>query len=243
MQMVNTLINGEYELLLPDHRAARPEWKLENGGWEVKRIEAMIDEINAFQFGYKTNRFPIVFDIGTEEGDISALLAKYTPCEIVLFEPNNRVWSCIRAIWEANDLPGPLDFYSGFLSNESKVADQIHWDSIHSDIVPDHGFKQLYEKYPDVPQVKMDDWCMAKGIYPDVITMDVEGSEFEVVKGAEAVLRKLRPVIFMSVHPVFMKEHYNQEVGVLLKFMHDIGYRHEVIELDYHEFHIKFSPK
>lgn len=232
--MVNTRINGKYDLILPDHRAARPEWVT---GWEVERIESMLRIIQ------KDN---VVFDIGTEEGDISALLQKMTGCKMVLVEPNDRVWSCIKAIWEANELSDPLKFFPGFFSNESFQLPHMPlpgWEDLRNEkLISDHGFKQLYEQYPDVPQVKMDDWCMATGIYPDVITMDVEGSEFQVIKGAESVLRIVRPIVFMSVHPVFMKEHYNQEVGVMLKFMHDLNYRHEVIELDYHELHVVFYP-
>jgi len=255
MQMVNTRINGEYFLLLPDHRAARPEWKIENGGWEVARIDAMIDKINSIKMQmYPRTKNIVVFDIGTEEGDLSALIAKYTRCDMVLFEPNDRVWACIRAIWEANGLPGPLEFFPGFLSNESKKPKDIDWRTVGT-IIPDHGFKQLYEQDPDIPQLKLDDWCMAKGIYPDIITMDVEGAEFEVIKGAEAVLRKLRPIIFMSVHPEFMYESYRntgewkdrygerQHVVHMLRFIDELGYTHRCIEYDYHELHMVFEPK
>lgn len=250
--MVETRINGKYDLLLPEHRAARPEWKLENGGWEVQRIEAMLQSIGSKD---------IVFDIGTEEGDISALIAKYTACEMVLVEPNNRVWSCMKAIWDANGLHEPLRFFPGFFSNENKLntkSDVYYqwWFNVSPEgMIPDHGFKQLYENYPDVPQLKLDDWCMATGIYPTVITMDVEGSEFEVIKGAEAVLRKLRPTIFMSVHPEFMYESYRntgewkekygerQHVVHMLRFIDELGYTHRCIEYDYHELHMVFEPK
>lgn len=236
MQMVETLINGKYFLLLPEHRAARPEWHSEHG-WEKARIEAMLKTIVATD---------IVFDVGTEEGDISALIAKETCAQMVLFEPNHRVWPCIRAIWEANNLPGPYDFFSGFLSNKTDSNNEntlTYWHSITDEIIPDHGFKQLYESDPVIPQETMDHFCERTKIYPDVITMDIEGAEFEVMKGAEKTLREIKPVVFMSVHPVFMKEHYNQEVGVMLRWMHDIGYKHEVIELDYHELHVKFTAK
>jgi FkbM family methyltransferase len=230
-----TKINGKYELFLPEHRAMRPEWKIENGGWEVSRIEAMLQRI--------TKR-DVVFDIGTEEGDISALIAKYTGCQMVLFEPNDRVWSCLKATWEANDLFRPLEFFSGFIGSVGKEGVMTEWDDIKMDeLIVDHGFKQLYESYPSVPVARLDDWCVASGTYPTVITMDVEGSEFEVIKGAKEILREHSPLIFMSIHGAFMHEHYGQHIGDMLKFIHDCGYRHEVIELDYHELHVLFEPK
>jgi FkbM family methyltransferase len=239
--MQETKINGKYTLMLPEHRAARPEWKIENGGWEVERIEAMINRIAVFQD--RKQRQPIVFDIGTEEGDITALLAKYTKCDMVLFEPNELVWSCMKHIWEINNLPKPLAFFSGFICNADKDGSHAVWDYIESELNPEHGFKQLYESDPSIPQSKLDTWCEQHNLYPDIITMDVEGSEFEVLKGAEDVLLRHKPVVFMSIHPVFMKEHYNQEVGVMLRYMHDLGYSHQVIELDYHELHVMFEPK
>lgn len=242
-----THINGQYEILLPPHRAARPEWNIENGGWEEERIFSMIQAIT---------KGDIVFDIGTEEGDISALIAKYTRCKMVLFEPNNRVWSCMKAIWQANDLERPLDFFSGFICNETNREFGLEdWDNIGTEnLIPDHGFKQLYERYPDVPKEKLDDYCARTGIYPTVITMDVEGSEFEVIKGAEKTLREKKPTIFMSVHPEFMYESYRNEgewkerygerqhVVHMLRFIDELGYKHRCLEYDYHELHMVFEP-
>lgn len=244
--MQRTIINGKYELLLPEHRAAREQWSLEHGGWEVARIEEMVKLIKSTD---------IVFDLGTEEGDISALLIKYTGCDMVLVEPNDRVWPCIKAIWDANGLKAPLDFFGGFFANENKAAPTPLGLPENGVMIPDHGFKQLYEKYPDVATIKLDDYCERTGIYPTVITMDVEGSEFEVIRGAEKTLREKKPVIFMSIHPEFMYESYRntgewlekfgerQHVVHMLRFIDECGYTHRVLEYDYHELHMIFEPK
>lgn len=244
-----TRINNKYDLYLPEHRAAREEWDLANGGWEVARIEEMLKTLTPQD---------ILFDLGTEEGDISALLVKYSDCNIVLVEPNHRVWSCIKAIWEANELKRPFDFYPGFFSSQNKFDSMFHptWELLETTgLESDHGFKQLYENYPDVPQVTLDKHCEITGVYPTVITMDVEGAEFEVIKGAEKTLREKKPIIFMSVHPEFMYESYRntgewlekygerQHVVHLLRFIDELGYTHRCIEYDYHELHMVFEPK
>lgn len=240
-----TKINGKYELLLPEHRANRREWSLEYGGWEVERIEAMLDVLTPKD---------ILFDLGTEEGDISALLVKESGCGIVLIEPNSRVWGCMKAIWDANGLKRPIDFFSGFMSNKNTHGIRASWDGLVSDLMPDHGFKQLYENYPDVPQMKLDDYCESTGIYPTVITMDCEGAEWEIIKGAEKTLREKKPIIFMSIHAEFLFDSYRNEgiwkekygdrcfVVHMLRFIDELGYRHEIIEWDYHECHAKFTP-
>jgi FkbM family methyltransferase len=244
-----TKINGKYELWLPDHRAARPEWLIENGGWEVKRTEEVLKALNPDS---------ILFEVGVVEGDLTALFVKYSGCKVVMFEPNNRVWSCIKSIWEANELDDPIDLYRGFLSSKSTkdIYDVAYkFSGIGDDLIPDHGFKQLYENYPDVPQMTLDEYCDMTERYPTVINVDIEGSEFEFIKGAEKTLRERKPIIFMSIHPEFMYESYRnggiwkerygerQHVVHLLRFIDELGYTHEIIEWDYHECHAKFIPK
>jgi len=243
-----TKINGKYEIWLPEHRAAREQWDLANGGWEVERIEAMLDVLTPKD---------ILFDIGTEEGDISALLVKESGCQIVMFEPNDRVWPCIRLIWEANELHYPLNFFGGFLSSKTTTPGEFKsFDKLLTEgMIPDHGFKQLYENYPDVPQMTMDEYCDMMKVYPTVITMDVEGAEWDVIKGAQKTLREKKPIIFMSVHPEFLFDSYRNEgewkekygercfVVHMLRFISELGYTYRVIEWDYHECHFRFDPK
>lgn len=240
-----TKINGEFELLLPQHRALRPEWDIVNGGWEVKRIFEMIKWTVTQQL--RLGRPALVFDVGAEEGDISALLAKYAGCDMVLVEPNNRVWPCIKAIWQANKLPQPLGVYPGFFSNDNyqDLADlNLNWDHLgFGGIIADHGFKELHDNYSHISRIKLDEYVKITGWVPDMITMDVEGSELEVIRGAEKTLIKHKPVIFMSVHPVEMFKHYGQYMKDMLKFIHSCGYTHRCIELDYHELHVVFEPK
>ena len=51
------------------------------------------------------------------------------------------------------------------------------------------------------PQVTLDGYCKAHGLPPEVIKIDVEGSEIGVLEGARAVLSDHRPLIVLSVHP------------------------------------------
>lgn len=249
--MINTKINGKYELLLPKHRAERQQWAIENGGWEAKRIEAMMAVIKSTD---------VVFDIGVELGDITALIAKYAKCHMVFFEPNPLACPAMKAIWQANNLPQPLDFYRGFASDKTTVqVIKINnsFDDIYiEDMIPASGFAALSDGRPDIPQVRLDDYCSTTRIYPDVITMDIEGSEFQMIKGAMRVLAEHKPHIFMSIHPDFMYESYRHEgewkekfgddkqrVVHLLRTIDEIGYTHKIIEWDWHECHAHFEPK
>lgn len=232
-----TKINGKYELWLPEHRAAREQWDIANGGWEVERIEEMLKVLKPSD---------IMFECGVEEGDLTALLVKESGCKVVMCEPNVRVWPCIKMIWDANKLPQPLDFFPGFFCD--KIIDHpkaiTKLDDIDvSQMISDHGFKQLYENYPDVPQITIDEYCARTGIYPTVINIDVEGSEGRLLRGAENTLREKRPIIFFSLHPEFLYIHYDEWVTPLLRFIDECGYKRRCIEYDWHELHIVAFPK
>jgi FkbM family methyltransferase len=238
--MKETLINGKYKLILPDHRAARPEWVT---GWEVERIESMLSNIQ---------KGDLVLDIGTEEGDISALLAQKSE-NIILFEPNEKVWPNIRAIWEANNLKWPNNYFVGFASNKDTIfapefaqyiPDMNYWPSCaYGDLIGDHGFKELAYETDAIPQVKIDTFAssMLKVETIKLITIDVEGSEFEVLKGAKETIKRDRPLIYVSIHPEMMHKTYRQYRFELVHFVENLGYTFEILAED-HEFHYLFKP-
>lgn len=226
--MRETLINGRWPLLLPDHRADRPEWPW----WEATRLAHMHHHLG--------NGGHVVYDIGAEEGDLPALWASWGN-DMVLFEPNSRVWPNVRAIWDANGLPDPLACFVGFAASESSPLVQFKspWpDCADGPLIPDHGFLNLSER-DDVQRTRLDD--VANGNPPTAITIDVEGAELHVLQGAEQVLREYRPLVWVSVHPPFMADMYRHTPAMLHDFMADCGYEARYLCTD-HEEHWSWSP-
>lgn len=242
--MITTLINNSWTLLLPEHRAIRPEWGIwyddsgaEHFGWEVERLKSMNRNIGPGD---------VVFDVGTEEGDISALIQSWIGTGdggVCLFEPNDRVWSNVRTIFDANHLKPPLTYWHGFAGNENghlDTAEDYHdWpEASTGPVISDHGFCNLNER-PDIPAIRLDDFAVMTGAYPNVITIDVEGAELYVLDGALALLGAFRPLVYCSVHPEFASDMYHYNVQVLYDYMGDLGYRSKVLEVD-HEHHVVF---
>lgn len=239
--MLPVLINGRWELLLPEHRAARPQWKLENGGWEKERLAAEHDTITSL-------KDPLVFVCGAEEGDFPALYASWG-ARVVLFEPNPLVWPNIRAIWEANELPPPAGWHVGFASDRTvsqpprmepifAEPDRDGWPACaYGPVIGDHGFRNVCERAHDTPQVSIDDFPLT----PDVLTLDVEGAELVVLKGAAETLRSDRPVVFVSIHPSFLKDMYGQSDADVHAYMASHGYVGTHLATD-HEEHYRFDP-
>ena len=233
-EMVRCVLNGKYPLIIPDHRAARPDWQPEHGCWEGPRTEAMHDRIGPGD---------VVFYIGAEEGEFPALCSAWG-AEVYLFEPNPKVWSNIRAIWEANGLDMPICF-DGFASNVTATLGHTvarEWPpSAFEEIIAAHGFKELHCEAENYPQIRLDDVYEQFGQAPTVISFDVEGSEFQVLRGAERVVEECKPTIFASIHPEMMMMHWGEWSRDLRNWIISRGYRETI--LDYaHELHCVYEP-
>ncbi len=77
-------------------------------------------------------------------------------------------------------------------------------------------------------------------LIPTIIKIDVEGWEFEVMKGAEDTLLRHRPVLFLSLHPRALAElHASPEM--VQSWLHERGYTLRLIGVD-HEIHLLAEP-
>lgn len=217
-----TRINNKWNIWLPDHRADRPEW----GWWEKERLERMHST---------TVPGDVVYYVGAEEGDMAGLLAMWG-AKLALFEPNEKVWPNIKVIWDKNDLPLPLACFSGFASNKTIGNGFIHLDDVHGDLIGDHGFKELHDP-GIIPQVRIDDLTL---LPPNMISIDVEGSEWEVLRGAEQTLKKYHPRIFLSLHPEFLFRIYGEYQFDLRKWIKDLGYTEKLLAFE-HEIHLYYE--
>ena len=70
--------------------------------------------------------------------------------------------------------------------------------------------------------------------------MDVEGSEWEVLKGAEETLREYHPKLWVSIHPEFLFRIYGKYQYELRKWIKDLGYTEELLDYQ-HELHVFYE--
>jgi FkbM family methyltransferase len=173
-----------------------------------------------------------------------------------LFEPNYKSWPSIKQTYEANKLKEPLFNFLGFASNKTQLEPtkpdtalnlkfgntEDGWpECSKGDIEPAHGFSELVNEADGLPQIKIDD-LIDRIKPPTVITFDCEGSDWEVLKGAEETLKKYKPIIYASIHPEFMFAQFGEYSGDFRNWIKDFGYEERY--LDYmHECHFVYWPR
>ena len=227
--MKQVAINGRWTLMLPVHRAERDSWP----GWEATRLAHMHHLLRSG--GH------VVYDVGSEEGDFPALWSRWGN-RVVLFEPNDRVWPNLKAIWDANLLAPPIACFPGFAAAEDSETLSIpnRWpESADGDVIGDHGFLNLAER-DDVQRVTIDSMAQVFAA-PTAITIDVEGAELIVLHGARATLTHERPLVWVSVHEQFMADMYGHSPADLDEFMRGLDYEPTFLCAD-HEAHWFWSP-
>ncbi len=233
-EMKKVIVNGEFEITLPEHRAARPEW-YEPKGWEKPRLRHMSENISSGD---------VMYYVGAEEGEFAALCQMWG-AEVVVFEPNPKVWSHFPLLWSANNLDLPIVCIPGFASDKINNLSRIYYNEwppeVNNVIEAAHGFKELYLEGESYGQITIDSCVYDHGIKPPTaISLDVEGSEWRVLGGAEKVLREHKPKIWLSGHPEFMLQQWNESLYNLRQWIKGLGYT-EII-LDYqHEVHLYYE--
>ena len=195
----------------------------------------------------------LVYDIGAYDGISSALIAQAVGgSNVVIVEPSETNWATIRAYWEARKFDVPRATYAGFLGNRNKLnwaprfAVNIGKFPAEADQFPisyaeEHSRFRSIQNPEHRPCMTLDVLSRIVGP-PDGITMDVEGAEFLVLIGSQVVLSVDRPIVWVSIHPQFMKERFGDDPNLLHKFMADFGYKETLLDVDQEE-HWLFEPK
>lgn len=89
--------------------------------------------------------------------------------------------------------------------------------------------------------VTLDMFVKEKKICPEIIKIDVEGYEFNVLKGSKNVIQKYKPVIFLSIHPNHLKKLKIKETQ-LFNFINKLNYN--IIQINKNDTNeLLLSPK
>lgn len=231
-------INGNWPISLPESSANEWLGNMEHHGntWEMPRLLALEDIIINRKW---LDKPPVVLYIGAYKGDMPALLATWG-AKLIIVESTAGFWPLIKETWELNKLEKPLGMFSGLISrmntydlNKEKLKD---WPERSEEFIEGTtGFTHLNEA-PHYPQITIDMLCRELGVIPDVITIDVEGSELEAAYGGMTMIIPNKPAWMLSVHPEFMFHSHKTYERELHDLFRNNGFKGTWLDYD-HEHH------
>lgn len=161
-------------------------YKIWLGSYELDKQKLFIQKVRSDK---------VVFDVGANTGLYSLLASKAVGSSgtVYAFEPLPRNIDFLKQNLDANHVENVSIF-------EAAVADSA--GTIKFNQGADHATGFIGDSGDlEVETVSLDALVHEGAIAPpDYLKIDVEGAESSVLKGAQAILNKNRPIIFLAIH-------------------------------------------
>ncbi len=144
-------------------------------------------------------------DVGAHFGYFSLLAARLVGAagQVLAFEASRATYSVLAANVAAapsvharhcavSDAPGQLAFYEF----------PVHYNEYNSLSIEQFAQEKWFQNEPptkiEVPAITLDSCFAGPARPPDIIKIDVEGAEFQVIRGATELLRRAAPVVVLE---------------------------------------------
>lgn len=175
----------------------------------------------------------VALDIGANNGGISRLLSKKMG-EVHAFEPTPFMFKELELV--AKESGGVIRPINKGVGAEPKVVRNVRVH--HAWTIVENGPKNDVCSYDgntpfDMELTTIDEWSRARGGDPvDFIKLDVDGYEFDVLKGGALTLAKDKPPIMFEYS--YMPERFlGQSPKEMVEFIYGLGYRAWSMDLKY----------
>ena len=160
---------------------------------EVERAEQM------FYLQYLREGM-IAFDVGASVGELTLLFSRFVGAgQVHAFEASGRVFERLRIVTDAAACSNVFLNHLAVTEAEGQVRlhvyDDLHlgWNTLANRPLEDYGIDVKPVAVEDVEATTIDLYCERKGIGKiDLLKIDVEGAEFQVLRGAHRMLREKR---------------------------------------------------
>jgi FkbM family methyltransferase len=159
-----------------------------------KGLSVVINQSERAQIGYASkiiNPGDICFDIGANVGFYTLLFSQYAKA-VYAFEPLPRNLKYLNRLVEINRIANA--HVVPYAVSDVSTAGYFSKGA-------DHSLGRL-DKEGDlsVSVMTCDQFVADSGVVPNLIKIDVEGSEFDVLTGASNLLKSSHPTLLLSVH-------------------------------------------
>ena len=183
------------------------------GDYSRKLIEAV-----------KTSR--VFFDAGANAGYYSLICSRTNPsAKIYSFEPVGHTYmNFIRNI-ALNSCTNILPFNFGLSDKEGTQEMYFNASETGAGSLRDIRGTGAEET---ARFMRLDDFAEKYNAVPDVMKIDVEGSELFVLRGGEKTLRENSPIIFVEILRKWCRA-FGHEASDVFNLLHDMGYLGHVV--------------
>ncbi len=178
-------------------------------------------------------------DVGANTGLYSVVAGVLAPDrKIMSFEPHPTVAAaCLRNL-QANDLIERVQLHQVALSDSAGVLDLYMPDQGHGLIETSASLERDFQKVASSISVevkRLDDFEINAPIA--VIKVDIEGHEYAFLRGAEKLIQRDRPIIFLEIL-------HGAKRHLLGQFLRDTGYIDFRLRADMaiHDGEVQFDP-
>ena len=138
---------------------------------------------------------------------------------VYALEPVGATHERLRRNLDLNPTANVTAVQVGASSAPGRAAIALEADAGHSHLVAGEVNPGRQET---ITLTTIDAFVDSKGLTRvDVLKIDVEGADFEVIRGAQATLRRFRPVVLMEVELI---ARFGASVGDVERFLDAIGY-------------------
>lgn len=142
----------------------------------------------------------IVFDVGASVGELTLLFSRFVGAgQVHAFEASSSVFERLRIVTGAAACPNVFLNHLAVAETEGKarlyVYDNLHlgWNTLANRPLENYGIDVKPVAVEDVQATSIDLYCEREGIRRiDLLKIDVEGAEFQVLMGANRMLREKR---------------------------------------------------
>lgn len=148
----------------------------------------------------------VVYDIGAHVGSIALGMAGLVgrSGRVVAFEADPEIAESLTENRERNGLTAALEIVSSAVWSYSSS----HVSFRRGGSKRSHGGVEMDGQYPvlgsgeviEIPAIALDDFVAQSALIPQLVKIDVEGGEYEILRGGERLFTVERPLIAAEVH-------------------------------------------